>query len=223
MTQTATGAIRRADRSDAQAVSRLRTEAYAAAPEFIVKDDSALHWSAADDEQVVLVAWDALGNALSTTRGDLLWRRDEAERWMECRLERIPIDFPALLLGKGATLKAYERHGLHSALRLYFIEACRESRVQSLVGIVYEDAPRTRLMRAIGYDFYAPLAYWYTDLEASRRTLIGVLPRERFASAARALRERVGDLLAGYPCDLADLVKQIDSGLTRATVRPTVP
>lgn len=220
MTDLATqGHIRRATRLDGSAVFELRLAAYSGAPEFTINDVSSLQWSTADDNNIVLAAWDENDNAISTTRGDLLFNTDESEQWMECALERIPLTFPALLLGKGATLRTYEHHGFHSALRLCFVEASREGPIQSLIGIVYEDAPRTRLMRAIGYEFYAPVAYWYTDLEAHRRTLIAVLPRAKFATAATLLREKIGPLMSNYPCDMRELARHIDLALAGALGR----
>jgi hypothetical protein len=204
--------IRRATRLDAEAVSDLRREAYAGAPEFTVRDVSALHWSQEDDANIVLTAWDREGRALSTTRGDLLTDRDESQRRMECQLDDIPVRFPALQLGKGATRGSVAGKGLHSALRLCFLEACALRDIEALVGIVYDGAPRTRLMRSIGYKFYAPAAYWYEDLEPRRQTLIAVLHRRDFTSAAALLSEKVGGLLLTYHCDIPALARHFDVG-----------
>jgi hypothetical protein len=207
--------IRRATRLDAEAVSDLRSEAYAGAPEFTVRDASALHWSQQDDSNIVLTAWDGEGRALSTTRGDLLTDRDEAQQHMECQLDGIPVRFPALQLGKGATRGSAAGNGLHSALRLCFLEAAVLRDVESVVGIVYDGAPRTRLMRSIGYEFYAPATYWYEDLEPRRQTLIAVLDRHDLSSAVALLSEKFGGLLSAYPCDIPELARQFDLGLSQ--------
>jgi len=209
--------IRRATRLDAEAVSDLRWEAYAGALEFTVRDVSTLHWSQQDDINIVLTAWDAEGRALSTTRGDLLPDRDESQRRMECQLDGIPVRFPALQLGKGATRRSVAGKGLHSALRLCFLEACLLRDIEALVGIVYDGAPRTRLMRSIGYEFYAPATYWYQDLEPRCQTLIAVLHRRDFTSAASLLSEMVGGLLSTYPCDIPELARHFDIGLSHTT------
>jgi hypothetical protein len=203
------GEIRRATPDDANAVADLRLAAYSGATEFTVREPSTLQWTAADEENIVLAAWAAEGDALSTTRGDVLLDSHQAEQWMECSLDRIPIGLPTLLLGKGATRKPYERQGFHSALRFCFLAAARDCEIESLTGIVYEDAPRTRLMHRIGYDFYEPTSYWYTDLKTTRRTLIAVLPRPRFAQAIDPLREMVGSLLDAYPCEVQRLTREV--------------
>jgi hypothetical protein len=205
--------IRRATRTDARQITELRIAAYSGAREFHLREPETLEWSAADERNVVLAGWSAEGVALSTTRGDVLHDEDHAESWMECKLDRIPIGYPTLLLGKGATRREHERRGLHSAMRCCFLDASHESAIQSLTGIVYEDAPRTRLMQRIGYEFFEPSAYWYTDLESRRRTLIAVLPRERFAAARESLHETVGDTLVEFPCDIPRLARQIMEAL----------
>jgi hypothetical protein len=208
--------IRRATPCDADAVSDLRLEAYAAAPEFTVRDVTAVQWSLEDDINIVLTAWDSTGRALSTTRGDLLMDKDESQRRMECQLDDIPGAFPALQLGKGATRVSVAGQGFHSGLRLCFLEASLQTSIQALVGIVYDGAPRTRLMRSLGYEFYAPTTHWYQDLQAHRRTLIAVLHRRDFASAASLLHGRVDGLLSAYPCDIPMLARSLDVGLARA-------
>jgi len=216
MNPTPRAHIRRAARPDAAAISDLRSQAYAAAPEFTVRQAERLLWSREDDVNIVLAAWDADGRALSTTRGDLLTDPDESQRRMECLLHDIPMRYPALQLGKGATRGSVANMGFHSGLRLCFLEACAGKNVEALVGIVYEDAPRTRLMRSIGYRFYTPAIYWYEDLEPHRRTLIAILERCDFARAASLLHEKVGGLLSAYPCDIPELARQLDAQLTPA-------
>jgi hypothetical protein len=211
------GHIRRATYGDANAISELRLQAYSEAPEFTVMDAAALKWSADDEDNVVLAVWDSIGTALSTTRGDLLFGSDEAQLRMECALDGIPIGFPAMQLGKGATRKPYGRQGFHSALRLCFLDASMQRGVRTLLGVVYDGAPRTRLMRSIGYEFYVPRSYWYQDLDAHRRTLIAVLHNRDFAAASSFLHERVGHVLSDYPCDIHGLARQLDLGFASPT------
>jgi len=214
--QQPSGHIRRATRTDARQISDLRIAAYTGAGEFHLREPESLEWNAADERNIVLAAWNAQGVALSTTRGDVLSDEARAEPWMECKLDRIPIGYPTLLLGKGATRKGHERHGLHSAMRFCFLDASYESAIQSLAGIVYEDAPRTRLMQRIGYEFFEPSAHWYTDLESRRRTLIAVLRRSRFGAARESLRETVRDTLAEFPCSIPRLATQLSEAVVES-------
>ena len=64
---------------------------------------------------------------------------------------------PALYLSRAATVSGGRTSGINSLMRLYCIEAALELGLQSIVGFVYQEASRTRLMAALGYSF-SPLS-----------------------------------------------------------------
>ena len=209
------GYVRRARRSDAKQIAELRLTAYKHARDFQLSEEAPMLWTSMDEQFVVLAAWERDGQAISTTRGEVYNGYEAAEQAMECAWDASPADFPALLLGKGATLRRYQGTGLHSALRYYLLSAARNSPIRSLMGIVFENAPRTRLMARIGYEFKVPDAIWYTDLRTPRRTLIGILRGQSFGAACSELSAEIGETLKAYPlvetnltADLSELCVQ---------------
>lgn len=191
--------IRRATAQDAQVVTELRLTAYGQAREFRLSDQSPIRWTFDDEKHVVLGAWNSRGQLVSTTRGEVYVDYDAAEQAMECRWESSADLFPALLLGKGATQKEYRGTGLHSALRYHFLSAAREAGLKSVLGIVFENAPRTRLMERIGYEFVVADSFWYTDLTSPHKPLIAVLRSVHAEQACAALRQEIADALDAYP------------------------
>jgi hypothetical protein len=167
-------------------IQQLRLEAFRAAPEFQLSDERSLAWGSDDAEGIVLAAWHE-GTIVSTTRANILRNSAAAERFMECDLSDIPLRYPALVLGKGATSPVFGRHGLHSILRYIFIRAARDCAIASVAGVVFEGAPRTRLMRRLGYEYFVPKRQWCSVCVPNGRILIAVLPGESFFMALNTL------------------------------------
>ncbi|MBJ7311456.1 hypothetical protein ACFOLJ_22305 [Rugamonas sp. CCM 8940] len=193
------GTIAQASRADAAEIENLRLSCYRAAREFELLQPAALAWDAADDANTVLIARSNSGQLLSTTRGSLVADAQTAEQAMGCSNELPDAVFPSLLLGRGATLHAKGGAGLHSLLRYHFLLAASGSTVQSLIGMVYAGAPRTRLMAGIGYEFFQPNQVWDPEVRAHSPNLIAVLERDRFAAALNQLEATLGDLLGRFP------------------------
>lgn len=193
------GTVRRATRSDAAPVTELRLGCYRNAEAFELLQPHALSWGPADDQNTVLVAQDSGGALLSTTRGVIVHDGREADDALGC-LNELPASlFPALLLSRGATRRVVGGGGLHSLLRYHFIRAAADADIGAMLGIVYEGAPRTRLMSALGYDFVRPSQVWDPELRPLRPVLVGTLPRERFAPALEKLRQMLSELLVRFP------------------------
>ncbi len=191
--------IRRATRDDAEAIHALRLEEFKRAEEFEVVEPMALHWDEKDDREVVLAAWDEEGRAISTMRGGIMKDRKEAEERMECSVPLENSAFPTLLLGKGATRKTFRDKGLNSALRYHFYSMVPGTPVRSILGGVYLHAPRTELMRTLGYTFYTPERIWRTDLHALQPQLVASLESSKIGNACEILRGMVAAILLEYP------------------------
>ena len=190
--------IDRASARDAKEVFRLRVAAYSHAAEFELTRPELLRWGPHDDAAVVLAARGG-GRMLSTLRGVVVADRGAAEAELTCTVSFGPEAFPALVLGKGATLRGYGRSGLHSALRFHFLAAALEGRVNSVLGLVYASAPRTNLMRQLGYEFHVPARLWDPEGVPIQPGLLAHLSRRRLASAHERLASEVADVLAAYP------------------------
>jgi hypothetical protein len=190
--------IDRASRHDADEVFGLRLAAYGNAAEFELVRPELLRWGPHDDAGIVLAARDG-GRILSTLRGVVVADRDAAEDELTCSVPLGPAAFPALVLAKGATLRGYGRSGLHSALRFHFLAAALEGRINSVLGLVYASAPRTNLMRELGYEFRAPARLWDPEGVPIQPGLFAYLSRGRVPSARDRLAAEVADVLAAYP------------------------
>lgn len=191
--------IRVATGEDAESIVNLRVAAFAGSGQFRMKDDSQLGWDAHDEAGQVLSAWDEDGQAISTTRGEILYSAAEAEHHMMSSFPAGSELFPSLLISRGATLKGLGRSGLHSALRYHLIATCINLPVQSVTGLVYSGAPRLNLMKAIGYEFYECERNWETEAEILGTPIVAVLRRENIDKAAEALLPTVAATLAEYP------------------------
>ncbi len=199
MAREFTKCIRSATRADAAEIYALRLSEFKRAEEFEVVEPMALHWDERDDLEVVLAAWDEQGRAVSTMRGGIVKDRREAEERMECS---VPLDesaFPAFLLGRGATRKEFRDKGLNSAIRYHFYSMVPGTPIRSILGGVYHHAPRTELMKALGYSFYTPERVWRTDLHARQPQLVASLESSKIDGACEILRTMVGAVLLEYP------------------------
>jgi hypothetical protein len=191
--------IGRATRDDAEAIHALRLEEFQRADEFEVVEPTALHWDETDDRDLVLAAWDEQGRAISTMRGGIVKDRQEAEQRMECSVPLHDSVFPTFLLGRGATRKEFREKGLNSALRYHFYSMVPGTTIRSILGGVYLHAPRTELMRSLGYTFYTPERIWRTDLHARRPQLVASLDASKVIDACEKLRAMLGTVLLEYP------------------------
>jgi len=199
MTGEFTKCIRRATGDDATEIHALRLSEFKQAEEFEVVEPMTLHWDERDDREVVLATWDEQGRAISTMRGGIVKDRKEAEERMECS---VPLDgsaFPTLLLGRGATRREFRDKGLNSALRYYFYSMVPGTPIRSVLGGVYLHAPRTELMKTLGYTFYTPERVWRTDLHALQPQLVASLEASNIGGACDILRTMVGAVLLEYP------------------------
>jgi hypothetical protein len=193
-----TSCIRIATREDAEAIYVLRQAAYAASGEFRLTRPDLLQWDEHDDQGVVLAAVQS-GEMLSTTRGMLVNDGQEAQEALTCTVDLPRTAFPALVLSKGATRKGFGKSGLHSALRYYFLEAVCEAGFPSVLGLVYEGAPRTNLMQRLGYRFERPAEFWDPEADALKQPWLAVLDFERIAPACEELRTSLSEVMRAFP------------------------
>ena len=191
--------IRVATRADMADIGELRVSEYRRAGEFVVTDVRTLLRDEHDDSDVILAAWDEADRVVSTMRGSVVSDRQEAEALLECSL---PVDdsaLPALVLGRAATRSDSREAGLNSALRYYFFSFALDAPVRSILGVVFAQAPRTQLMKSLGYVFHRPARTWRREVQAITPHFIACLERSRIPDGRAALRSRVASTLANYP------------------------
>jgi hypothetical protein len=189
--------VRIVNRDSAEQIAALRIECYSNAREFRLLQPECLIWNELDDKGVVLAAFDS-EEPVSTTRGLLVFSARDAEDVMGCEVDLPSSEFPALILGRGATRPDAARMGLHSVLRYYFIGSIIGSPIQSMLGMVYSGAPRTHLMQQIGYTLRKAPRVWDPEVEALQDVLVGHLPAAAFHSARTVLETLVDPALREY-------------------------
>jgi hypothetical protein len=190
--------IRRATRADAAEIFSLRLSEFMRAEEFRLAEPTILVWNERDDRDAVLAAWDGSGEPISTMRGGIARSKQEAEERIKCVLPH-EYAFPSLLLDRGATKEEHRGKALNSALRYYFFRAILGLPVRSVLGVVYEKAPRVNTMMSLGYSLFAPAQIRQTHLLPNRPLLITYLQQSRIRDACDRLETLARVALDEYP------------------------
>jgi hypothetical protein len=187
------------------AIELLRRQAYERAAEFSILKSSAYSWDEDDNLGYVLGVWDKDRNALATMRGIVAAGRTEAEDHFECSVPLEGSYFPSLLLGRGATLVNRSSVGLNSLLRYHFFEAAIQMDLHSVLGAVFDGAPRIRLLKSLGYEFRKPDRVWDENLKIRSPILIASLRQDDFCRARTLLIETVERLFHEFPWEGATI------------------
>jgi hypothetical protein len=147
------GYTRKVSRNDAAEVTQFRQMQYRRSPDLTIADESVLVWDESDDMGVVLAIWSTTGDLLATMRAELLQTAELVEAALDCPIPLTDFQCPVIILGRAATHGSCERLGLNSLLRLHFLFLARIIGIRYVLGRVYGEAARTRLMESLGYEF----------------------------------------------------------------------
>jgi hypothetical protein len=183
----------------AHAIERLRREAFLQAPEFFVLTPRTYEWGENDQRGCVLAVWDNQGAPLATLCGAVATTRADAEDRFECILPFPVSRFPALLLSRAATRVDHRSRGLNTLLRYYFLQMARRQELRSILSLVFEGAPRIRMLERLGYDLIRIPSINSTYVSPRVPPLIGSLCGERIATASALLETLLRDLFDQYP------------------------
>jgi hypothetical protein len=82
--------------------------------------------------------------------------------------------------------------------------------------MVYFSAPRTNIMREIGYEFHTPNRVWDAEVEPIQPVMVAHLQSDRIAKACQQLETLVGDTLRAYPWHGSPIVWEEHSVESRA-------
>jgi hypothetical protein len=196
--------IRNATSADLAEVSELRKLQYAAAPEFQVKDQSAV----AEQRGSVLLVLHG-DEILSTMQVE-----GAADRPFLERLDRSAIGtsfsaFPTFLLSRAATHVSWRRHGLNSLLRLAVLRrAVAEERIQSLTGMAYVGAPRLHLLERLGYSVEVVPQPDASYIQPVTQRILLCLERDRFIQALDRLNTELAPLFQEFEVEDATVISQ---------------
>jgi hypothetical protein len=190
--------IRRALRSDSDAINQLRINEFQRSSEFNLLNPEKLLWNAVDDQHLVLAAWQEENFPVATMRAVQVVTSEEALGRLECSLPE-EIRFPAVIFNSAATHQDYRKYGLNQALRYYLFLAANAGNIQTLISPVYENAPRTKFMQILGYRFVEPQKSWQTKLAPHSRRMLGLLQRKDLGPALETLARMKTTVLSQYP------------------------
>ena len=190
--------IRRATRDDAPEINSLRLAEYSRAKEFTLVEPALLTWNERDDQDVVLAAWDERRHAISTMRGGIARDRRQAEDKLKCTLADDYL-FPSLILDRAATSKDHRGGGLNSALRYYFFFSILGLPVFSVLGAVYEHAPRVKTMEELGYRISTLCLKVQTHVQSDLSLFVTYLEHSKIRDACDRLRVMAQSPIADYP------------------------
>ena len=178
----------------------LRRE-YERSPSFTVVSNDSLKWSAVKKRSIVLAVWDNENRIIATMRSQILWSLEETEASVESRFADCGLSFPVMALTRAATDKAYQKSGLNSALRFYFVSFAISWGIRHFVGAVFKDSARTRLMEELGYTMFESPDLGTGCLIAPNGThLSATLDLQTCGSRAIAvLKQQFSEALSDYP------------------------
>ncbi len=146
-------------RQDADKVNELRVSEYAKNRDFSI-DPKKLHWSRADDQGVVLGAWDG-DKLVSTMRVELLYDQKLIETKLETPWQfPVKLELPAMITARGATLSDYRGSGLHAALRHWSIVLAVQWGARLALGTTVTTTPGLGTQLKMGYEFFKTPEQW---------------------------------------------------------------
>ncbi|MCO5120004.1 MAG: hypothetical protein M9951_10280 [Burkholderiaceae bacterium] len=177
---------------DRDSVVELRRLSMPRSEYFTFHDLARLDWNEDDERSSVIVVRDPQGVLQSTLRLSVFDAVADLERAVECSFEGIPVELPVLSLSRAATRPGSMSRGLMAWLRFYYLSVVRELPVRSVVGVVFEGAPRARSMESAGYAFFRPPRNWDSEVEAYVNVQVVLLASRDFDRAIEMTRRMIG-------------------------------
>lgn len=109
--------------------------------------------------------------------------------------EKITTSFlPSMYLSKAATIKELRNSGLNSYLRMLSLNNAILTKINSLTGVAFENAPRLHLLEKLGYSF-TEIEMASTDYVIPKgKSFFLQLASEFFFSATKILESEIAEL-----------------------------
>ncbi len=192
------GYVRRLNKTDADAVFAVRREAYLSSEQFKVLNFSYLEWNEVDDIAIVLGVFNQNDELLASLRGEIIKTRQEAESKLHYTIDSKLDIFPGILLGRGATKRAYRNYGFNSLLRYYYLGFAIDFPFKSMFASVFEKAPRIGLMRDMNYRFSIPDDSNDSNIQVLTREYFVYLERKHFLNSFGFLQDKFNDVISRY-------------------------
>lgn len=190
--------IRRALKEDRQIIEELRISEFNRSTEFKLLNPEKLLWSETDSANIVLVVFDDNKRAISTMRGVTVSTVDEAEDMLNCSVPD-SVNFPAMIFSSAATLQPFRRSGLNQLIRYYLLLYASANNIQTFISPVYKNAPRTKFMAILGYEFITPEKNWQTKLDQLSERQLALLNIAKVPETLSTLVKYKGMVIDEYP------------------------
>jgi hypothetical protein len=184
--------LRIATQEDIPAVEKLRITAYQKATGSKILDNSFLYWDEIDDQSIVLILENEEKQIVSTLRGNMINRKIELEQFFDISLNS-SFSFPVFTIGRAATFLEYRRLGYTAVMRILFLKACLNSKIQFIASTIQEDASRVVLLREMGYHIEEADISHRTNsgFHNTSTTLFNLLPKAYFLKALTTAKNKI--------------------------------
>ena len=143
-----------------------------------------------DDIAIVLGVFNEKDELMSSLRGEFIRTRSEAEEKLHYSIPKHLDLFPGILLGRGATKRAYRNYGFNSLLRFYYLGLAIDFPFKSTFASVFEKAPRIGLLRDMNYRFTIPDDASDDDIHVLTREYFVYLERKHFLPSFQFLQTK---------------------------------
>lgn len=173
--------LRRATVKDGETVKKLRLDAYAKSVTLSLIDHSVMHWTALDDQNMVLLVENENGDPVATLKGYKVWNEREFNQ-VSNTVCPPDLTFPLLYLSTGCTHKNYQKKGMNTLLKLFFIRFLIDSDVPQLVQTITTGTKRIKMLEKLGFEF-RDIPPVETAIVINSQLLLGTLDREDFRKA----------------------------------------
>ncbi|MBF0259915.1 MAG: hypothetical protein HQK62_13975 [Desulfamplus sp.] len=197
--------IRRTFKHDKKIIEELRISEFNRSTEFKLLKPEKLQWSSIDDENIVLAVFDDNGTAISTMAGVTVHTLSEAENLTKCTVHK-SVKFPAMIFASAATLSTFRRTGLNQLIRYYLLLYGTTIDIKTFISPIYKNAPRSKFLKILGYEFVNPEKNWQTKLDLLSERQLGLLDVSKIPEVLFLIRNYKGNLLDEYPWQGTPLV-----------------
>jgi hypothetical protein len=201
--------------NQASSLVALRKRCYQLSKSFEWFDEKALEWSDEDENAVVLGVLSDSGELLSTVRLNVKLDRAATEKALMYSTANIPSRFPTMIGSRSATLPEQAKHGLAGVMRWHVVQQAKRLHMQSISGVVYDDAPRVRSMLVQGYEFYDAPNHWDSEARLRAHPILINMPAANFDAAMATIHEQLGAQISATDFVAKELDAAFDALLRR--------
>jgi len=173
-----------AKQENAEAICKLRKEAYRSGSKTELKDFSFLEWSSQDCQSLILLLETSDEKLISSIRLSISEEHKGLEDLFDIRLQQ-KLSGPILLLDKLTTLPNYRRLGLSALLRYHILHFASASDIKHIAFTINNGVSRMAHLLELGFNLQkADISHRKTErYQNESDVLLGVLDASNFEQA----------------------------------------